>query len=153
MSRAARIAAIRSSLLAWYDASARDLPWRRTRDPYAIWIAEVMLQQTRVETVRPYYQRFLARWPTAAELARAELDDVLAAWSGLGYYRRARLLHQGARHVAELFGNRIRKIAAGTDHAVRWRKSAMPGDLEFADGRVWATRKVLAKGQVVRFPR
>ena len=59
----------------------------------------------------------------------------------------------GDIYVAELFGNRIRKIAAGTDHAVRWRKSAMPGDLEFADGRVWATRKVLAKGQVVRFPR
>lgn len=107
MSRAARLAAIRAALLRWYDASARDLPWRRTRDPYAIWIAEVMLQQTRVETVLPYYARFLARWPTASALARAELDEVLAAWSGLGYYRRARLLHQGARHVAETHGGRV----------------------------------------------
>lgn len=92
---------IRSKLLSWYDDNARDLPWRRTRDPYAIWIAEVMLQQTRVETVLPYYARFLERWPDVGSLARAPLDDVLAAWSGLGYYRRARLLHRGAQFVAD----------------------------------------------------
>jgi A/G-specific adenine glycosylase len=88
-------------LLAWYTACRRDLPWRRTRDPYAIWVSEVMLQQTRVETVIPYYERFLARFPTAHALAEAPLDDVLALWSGLGYYRRARLLHSGARAVRD----------------------------------------------------
>ncbi|MET0341488.1 MAG: A/G-specific adenine glycosylase [Polyangiales bacterium] len=92
-------AAPRSALLAWYDAHARDLPWRRTRDPYAIWVSEIMLQQTRVETVIPYFGRFLARFPSAQALAEAPLDDVLAVWSGLGYYRRARLLHAGAQAV------------------------------------------------------
>lgn len=101
------VRAIRRALLAWYDENARDLPWRRTRDPYAIWVAEVMLQQTRVETVIPYWERFLARWPDARKLADSKLDDVLAAWSGLGYYRRARLLHQGAQHVAETHGGEI----------------------------------------------
>ncbi len=88
------------ALLAWWDAGHRDLPWRRTRDPYAIWVSEVMLQQTRVEVARGYWERFLARFPTVAALARAPLDDVLAAWSGLGYYRRARHLHEAARSVA-----------------------------------------------------
>jgi A/G-specific adenine glycosylase len=93
---------IREKLLDWYDENARDLPFRRTRDPYAIWVAEVMLQQTRVETVLPYYAKFLARFPDVKSLADAELEEVLAHWSGLGYYRRARLLHAGAKHVAEL---------------------------------------------------
>ncbi len=75
------------------------MPWRETRDPYAIWVSEVMLQQTRVETVIPYYQRFLSRFATVDELARADEPEVLAHWSGLGYYRRARLLHAGAKHV------------------------------------------------------
>jgi A/G-specific adenine glycosylase len=100
-------AAIRSALLAWYQANGRDLPWRRTRDPYAIWVSEIMLQQTRVETVKPYYARFLERFPSVEALARAPLDDVLASWSGLGYYRRARLLHQGAVHVAEAHGGDV----------------------------------------------
>lgn len=99
--------ALRTELLAWYDENARDLPFRRTRDPYAIWVAEVMLQQTRVETVIPYWERFLRRWPDARALASAPLDDVLAAWSGLGYYRRARLLHQGALHVSEKHGGQV----------------------------------------------
>ena len=98
---------VRRALIAWYDLHARDLPWRRTRDPYAIWVSEIMLQQTRVETVVPYYERFLTRFPTAAALADAPLDDVLAHWSGLGYYRRARLLHEGARAVVRSFGGRI----------------------------------------------
>lgn len=101
------VANLRRALLAWYDENARDLPFRRTRDPYAIWVAEVMLQQTRVETVIPYWQRFLERWPDANALSRAELDEVLAAWSGLGYYRRARLLHQGAQHVASTHAGKI----------------------------------------------
>src|SRR5687768_5393584 len=98
------LAQLRRALLAWYDQHARDLPWRRTRDPYAIWVSEVMLQQTRVETVIPYFARFLQRFPSAQALADAPLDDVLAHWSGLGYYRRARLLHAGAKRVAEAHG-------------------------------------------------
>ena len=92
---------LHEALLAWYAGARRDLPWRRTRDPYAIWLSEVMLQQTRVETVIPYYERFLARWPTVSALADAPVDDVLAAWSGLGYYRRARMLHAAARAIQE----------------------------------------------------
>jgi A/G-specific adenine glycosylase len=88
------------ALLAWYRASRRDLPWRRTRDPYAIWVSEIMLQQTRVATVIPYWQAWMAKFPTAQALADAPLDDVLAAWAGLGYYSRARNLHAGARAVA-----------------------------------------------------
>jgi len=94
-----RVRALRATLLAHYDRHRRDLPWRRTRDPYAIWVSEVMLQQTRVETVVPYYLRFLERFPTVASLAEAPAERVHAAWSGLGYYRRARLLHEGARTV------------------------------------------------------
>jgi A/G-specific adenine glycosylase len=96
----AQVARLQESLLGWYAACRRDLPWRRTRDPYAIWVSEIMLQQTRVETVIPYYERFLSRFPTAMALAEAPPDDVLAMWSGLGYYRRARLLIEGARAVA-----------------------------------------------------
>ncbi|MCZ7684010.1 MAG: A/G-specific adenine glycosylase [Sandaracinaceae bacterium] len=98
---------LREALLAWYDANKRDLPWRRTRDPYAVWVSEVMLQQTRVETVIPYWERFLARFPSAASLAEASEDEVLASWSGLGYYRRARLLHAGVREVVERYGGEV----------------------------------------------
>lgn len=97
----------RAALLDWYDEHRRDLPWRRTRDPYAIWVSEVMLQQTRVDTVIPYYERFLARFPDAAALASASEDAVLAEWSGLGYYRRARLLRAGAREVVERHEGRV----------------------------------------------
>lgn len=89
------------SLLDWYDRHRRDLPWRRSQDPYRIWLSEVMLQQTRVETVLPYYERFLERFPTVNDLAAADEDEVLALWSGLGYYRRARQLHRAARQVAD----------------------------------------------------
>ncbi len=92
------------NLLAWFDRHRRDLPWRRTRDPYRIWLSEVMLQQTRVEVVLPYYKRFLEKFATAQALAQADLEEVLALWSGLGYYRRARQLHAAARRVAELGG-------------------------------------------------
>jgi A/G-specific adenine glycosylase len=90
---------LHTALLRWYEGARRDLPWRRTRDPYAIWLSEVMLQQTRVETVIPYFERFLARWPTVGALADAPIDDVLGAWSGLGYYRRARMLHAAAKAI------------------------------------------------------
>ncbi len=98
---------IQDRLLGWYDQAARDLPWRETRDPYASWVSEVMLQQTRVETVIPYYERFLARFPTPAALADADEDSVLSQWSGLGYYRRARLLHAGVREVVARYGGEI----------------------------------------------
>ena len=91
-------------LLVWYDGVARDLPWRATRDPYAIWVSEIMLQQTRVETVIPYYERFMSRFPTPHALAEADEDSVLSLWSGLGYYRRARLLHAGVREVVAQYG-------------------------------------------------
>src|SRR5258705_8593706 len=95
-----RIPEPRAALLTGSRAPRRDLPWRKTRDPYAIWISEVMLQQTRVDTVRPYYARFLARFPTVNALAAAPIDDVLALWSGLGYYARGRNLHRAAAIVA-----------------------------------------------------
>jgi A/G-specific adenine glycosylase len=93
--------------LAWYRRERRDLPWRRTADPYRIWISEVMLQQTRVETVRPYYARFLSRFPTVQALAGATEDEVLEQWSGLGYYSRARSLHRAARMVVEVHGGAL----------------------------------------------
>ena len=102
----------RAALLEWYDANRRDLPWRRTSDPYAIWVSEIMLQQTRVETVIPYYERFLDRFGTPALLAAASEDEVLALWSGLGYYRRARMLHRGAREVVERYGGEVPAGAA-----------------------------------------
>ncbi len=91
-------------LLDWYAGAHRDLPWRRSRDPYSIWVAEVLLQQTRSETAAPYFERFVARFPTVEALAAAGVDEVLAAWSGLGYYRRARHLHEAARRVAAAGG-------------------------------------------------
>ncbi len=87
-------------LLAWYGAGHRDLPWRNTRDPYRIWVSEIMLQQTRAQAVIPYYQRFLDRFPTVEALAAATEDDVLAQWSGLGYYSRGRNLRLAARQIA-----------------------------------------------------
>ena len=83
------------------------MPWRESRDPYAIWVSEVMLQQTQVATATPYYTRFLERFPTIADLASAGADDVLERWSGLGYYRRARHLHEAARVVARDHGGRV----------------------------------------------
>src|SRR5215471_18236146 len=92
-----------ADLLAWYDRHRRKLPWRalpgETPDPYRVWLSEIMLQQTTVKTVGPYYARFLSRWPSVDSLAAASLDDVLRAWAGLGYYARARNLHACARTV------------------------------------------------------
>ena len=87
---------LRRALLAWYRKHHRKLPWRESRDPYRIWVSEIMLQQTQVATAVPYYARFLDRFPDVAALARARRGDVLAAWAGLGYYRRARHLHEAA---------------------------------------------------------
>ena len=96
--------ALRRRLLGWYRRNRRDLPWRRTRDPYRIWVSEVMLQQTTVVTALRYYEPFLERFPTAAALAASSEDAVLSHWSGLGYYHRARNLRRGARHLVETQG-------------------------------------------------
>ena len=104
MDPAERDRAIPGVLGLWFDAVARDLPWRRDRTPYAVWLSEVMLQQTRVDTVVPYFQRFMKRFPNVSALAAADLDDVLQLWSGLGYYRRARQLHLTAREVTAHHG-------------------------------------------------
>ena len=98
---------LRRRLLAWYRRAKRDLPWRRTSDPYRIWVAEVMLQQTQVPTAPPYYRRFLARFPTVRALARASDQDVLKAWQGLGYYRRALNLREAARRIVREHGGRV----------------------------------------------
>jgi len=99
--------AIRGALLAWFGRNARSLPWRKSPDPYAVWVSEVMLQQTQVATVIPYYERFLDAFPTAADLARAPLERVLKLWSGLGYYRRARHLHQAAKELVRRFAGAL----------------------------------------------
>jgi A/G-specific adenine glycosylase len=93
-----------ADLLAWYDQVKRNLPWRGDPDPYHIWVSEAMLQQTRVETAIPYYRRFLERFPTLDDLARASEEEVLRAWQGLGYYGRARNLWHCAREVEERHG-------------------------------------------------
>jgi A/G-specific adenine glycosylase len=104
------------ALLAWYERARRDLPWRAapgvTPDPYAVWLSEIMLQQTTVKAVAPRYADFLRRWPDVNALARAELDEVLAVWAGLGYYARARNLHACARAVVERFGGRLPETEA-----------------------------------------
>jgi len=91
----------------WYDRRRRDMPWRGAGDPYAVWVAEVMLQQTRVETVRPYYHRWMERFPTVFDLAAAPMDDVLKAWEGLGYYARARNLHRAAQRIVRDYRGEI----------------------------------------------
>ena len=98
---------LQKALGSWYDQTKRDLPWRNTSDPYAIWISEVMLQQTRVQTVIPYYLRFMKQFPDAKHLAAAYLQTVYKLWEGLGYYSRARHLHQAASIIATEFDNRL----------------------------------------------
>ncbi len=95
---------LRKSLLDWYTKASRDLPWRSSRDPYAIWVSEIMLQQTQVKTVIPYYHRWLAQFPTIEQLASADLQSVLKAWEGLGYYTRARNLHRAAQEIMQHYG-------------------------------------------------
>lgn len=102
-----RAASLAVRLLQWFDEHRRDLPWRRSRDPWAIWVSEVMLQQTRVEAVRTAWERFVQRFPTPRSFAIASDDDLFAAWRGLGYYRRARLLREGARTVVAEHGGRV----------------------------------------------
>lgn len=109
----ARLRTLRRRLLDWFAEHARDLPWRQNRDPYRVWLSEVMLQQTQVETVKPYFARFLEAFPTVADLAAAPEQEVLRLWEGLGYYRRARGLHAAAKVlVAEHEARFPRDVAA-----------------------------------------
>lgn len=146
MSQADRDRAVAAALGAWFDRVARDLPWRRDRRPYAVWLSEIMLQQTRVETVIPYFHRFLDRFPDVAALAAADLDDVLHLWSGLGYYRRARQLHAAAREVTERYG--------GTFPAEAEALRALPGVGAYTAGAVssiaYGKRAPLVDGNVAR---
>ena len=96
-------AAFIPALITWFEQEAADLPWRRTRNPYYIWLAEIMLQQTQVATVIPYYERFIEKFPTIAELASAPQDDLLKYWEGLGYYSRARNLQAAAQQIMQIY--------------------------------------------------
>ena len=100
-----------AALLRWFDANRRDLPWRESkpRDPYHVWISEIMLQQTRTEAVKPYFNAWMERFPHISDLAAAEEDEVLHAWQGLGYYSRARNIHRAAREIAEKYGGKMPK--------------------------------------------
>ena len=107
MTKAQRLVQFRKRLIAWYKKHQRDLPWRKTLDPYAIWVSEIMLQQTQVKTVLPYYAKFLKRFPTVENLARARIQTVLKVWEGLGYYSRARNLHRTAKIVTTEMNGRF----------------------------------------------
>ncbi len=159
------------ALLRWYDAERRELPWRaapgRKVDPYRVWLSEIMLQQTTVRTAIPYYRRFLARWPKVEALAAADLDEVLSAWAGLGYYSRARNLWRCAKAVVERHGGRfprseaelralpgIGPYTAAAIAAIAFGEPAMPvdGNVERVVARLFAVRRPLpqAKGELKR---
>ena len=135
----------RRKLLAWFDRQQRDLPWRGSRDPYPVWVSEIMLQQTRVETARPYFERFIRTFPSLETLASADVEAVLSNWSGLGYYQRARRLHAAARQVVEE-GGRFPTTVAG------WRR--LPGVGRYTAAAiasiVHAVREPAVDGNVVR---
>src|SRR6185295_3377079 len=141
-----------SALLAWYDRHRRVLPWRakpdEQPDPYRVWLSEIMLQQTTVQAVGRYYREFLARWPDVQALAAAPLDDVLAVWSGLGYYSRARNLHRAAQQIAERHGGhlpraseRLRALHGGRGGLHRVRRSGAGGGRERGAGALSAGRR------------
>jgi A/G-specific adenine glycosylase len=123
------------ALAAWYGRGHRDLPWRRTADPYRIWVSEIMLQQTRVETVIPYYQRFVTRFGDAAALAAADLDEVLKLWEGLGYYARARNLHRAAGLVVSDHGGQVPRDLAAVNALPGVGRSTAGSILCFAHGQ------------------
>lgn len=148
---------LRRRLLAWYRRERRDLPWRGVADPYRVWISEVMLQQTTVKTVLPYYAAFVERFPDVRTLAAATQDEVLARWSGLGYYRRARQLHAGARYLVERHDGRFPRTEAearavpgvGPYTAAAVLSIAYGVALPVVDGNV---RRVLARLFLLRGP-
>jgi A/G-specific adenine glycosylase len=150
---AKNLAPIRQKLLHWYDRNKRDLPWRHTQNPYAIWLAETMLQQTQVKTVLPYYEKFLRAFPTVAALDRAPLEKVLRTWSGLGYYRRAENLKKAARQIVRDHAGQLpqefsalRQLAGVGDYtagalmsiAFGRRYPAVDGNVRRVLGRVFA---------------
>src|SRR5512140_1816962 len=143
---AERDRAVRERLGRWFDGAARDLPWRKERAPYRVWLSEIMLQQTRVDTVVPYFHRFLDRFPDVGALAAAEIDDVLHLWSGLGYYRRARQLHATAREVTARYGGVFPSEAA--------ELRALPGVGAYTAGAIasiaYGKREPLVDGNVAR---
>ena len=114
---------IRRALLKWYDRRRRDLPWRRSRDPYRVWVSEIMLQQTQTETVKPYFRRFLRRFPSVRALAKAPADAVMKAWEGLGYYARARNLHRAAKIISSDATLRSSDSLRSTSFGGRWPES------------------------------
>ncbi len=151
-----------TALLTWYDAERRDLPWRmapgKVADPYRVWLSEIMLQQTTVKAVIPYFDKFLKRWPTVTALAASDLDDVLSVWAGLGYYSRARNLHACARHVVEHYGGRfpaaeseliklpgVGPYTAAAIAAIAFGESATPvdGNVERVVARLFSVRDPL----------
>ncbi len=155
-----------ADLLAWYDVCRRELPWRARAGlrghPYRVWLSEIMLQQTTVRAVARYYRHFLERWPTVKDLAAAPLDDVLAAWAGLGYYARARNLHRAAKVVAEEFGGSFPETAvglrrlpgvgvytAGAIAAIAFdeREAAMDANAERVIARLFAVEESLPKAK------
>ena len=151
------------SLLRWYTRHRRDLPWRRTRNPFAIWISEILLQQTQVETVRPYFLRFLAAFPTVEDLAAAPLEDVLKAWEGCGYYARARHLHLAAAEIVRRGGfpesaaewQQLPGIGRYTAAAIAsiTRDEPVPvvdGNVERVLARVLCERRLIRSAAVVR---
>ncbi len=141
-----RYAQIRKALLGWFAENARDLPWRRTRDPYAIWVSEIMLQQTRVQAVVPYYERFLKRFPTVRTLARARIDTVLKLWEGLGYYSRARNLHAAVKEIVAQFDGHL--------PTTREELLTLPGVGRYTAGAIasiaFGRREPLVDGNVTR---
>lgn len=141
------MSALARRLVRWQARHGRhDLPWQRTRDPYRIWLSEVMLQQTQVATVIPYYRRFLARFPDVQSLARAELDDVLALWSGLGYYTRARNLHAAAQAVVAAHGGRFPRTREALESLPGLGRSTAAAIAVFAFGE----REAILDGNVKR---
>ncbi len=160
-----RVARLRRSLLSWYDHHRRHLPWRDEPDPYRVWVSEVMLQQTQVATVVPYYERFLRRFPTLAHLAAASVDDVLKAWEGLGYYARARNLHAAARQVVADHAGRLpesytalRRLSGFGDYtagavasiAFGERVPALDGNVKRVLARIFAITDDVSRGATTR---
>ena len=153
---------IQKSLLEWYKKNGRDLPWRKTRDPYAIWVSEIMLQQTQVSTVIPYYQKFLKSFPTVRHLAKADLPKVLKVWEGLGYYSRARNLHRASQIVSNHFHGEIPdqlkdllilpgigRYTAGAILSIAFNKPApiLDGNVKRVLSRLFAIADPPARGQ------
>ena len=141
-----QIRSLRGALLVWYDRCARVLPWRLTEDPYSIWVSEIMLQQTRVAAVLDYYKRFLTCFPTLDSLAEASEDEVLTLWSGLGYYRRARMLHRTAQLVMAEYQGRL------PENSIELRK--LPGVGEYTSAAIasiaFGERIAAVDGNVLR---